>query len=165
MDPHFRCCPDCWPGLDARLRLTQQLLTFRKEANRAIRARGTTVSRPWSDTIFLVGTMMEIVLPGLPIQVAFASVAVIGYLVGRLQRSGGGQPSDATRRELKRARAIVSDLGQIHHRVRRELAQHHNSLAAFKQRVGELSQTAASGDWKQLCDEAERLLKPTQDLA
>jgi len=108
---------------------------------------------------------MEIYVPGLPVQVAFAAIAVIGYLVGRYQRGDGGPPSDATRRELKRARAIVSDLEQIAHRVRRELAQHHNSLAAFKSRVAELSKTAASGDWKVLCDEAERLIKPTQDLA
>lgn len=107
---------------------------------------------------------MEMYLPGLPVQVALAAVAVIGYLVGRFQRSEG-PPSDATRRELKRARAIVNDLEQIAHRVRRELAQHHNSLASFKRRIAELSQTAAVADWKLLCDEAERLLKPTQDLA
>jgi diguanylate cyclase (GGDEF)-like protein len=107
---------------------------------------------------------MEMFLPGLPVQVALAAVAVFGYLFGRYQQTGGA-PSDATRRELKRARAIVNDLEQIAHRVRRELAQHHNSLASFKHRVNELSKTAAAGDWKLLCDEAERLLKPTQDLA
>ena len=90
----------------------------------------------------------------LPVQVALAAVAVFGYLFGRYQRTEG-PPSDATRRELKRARAIVNDLEQIAHRVRRELAQHHNSLAAFKHRVSELSRTAAAGDWK--LDSAHRV--------
>jgi diguanylate cyclase (GGDEF)-like protein len=48
--------------------------------------------------------------------------------------------------------------------VRRELALHHANLANFKRRVAELSQSADAADWRLLCDEAERLLKPTQDL-
>src|SRR4051794_23243583 len=108
---------------------------------------------------------METFLPGLPIPVALAAVAVFGYLFGRLQRPAPGVPSDAARRELKRARAIVTDLEQIAQRIRRELAQHHSSLAVFKNRVGELSKTADACDWRMVCEEAERLLKPTQDLA
>jgi diguanylate cyclase len=107
---------------------------------------------------------MDTFLPGLPIPVALAAVALIGYLFGRFQRSSG-QSSEATRRELKRAEAIVLDLEKIAHRVRRELALHHSNLAAFKRRVGELSKSAEAADWQLLCDEAERLLKPTQDLA
>jgi len=109
---------------------------------------------------------MEFALPSLPIPVALATVALIGYLFGRYQRprttSNG---SEATRRELKRAQAVVVDLERIAHRVRRELALHHANLAMFKRRVGELTETSATGDWHLLCDEAERLLKPTQDLA
>jgi diguanylate cyclase (GGDEF)-like protein len=107
---------------------------------------------------------MDTFLPGLPVPVALAAVALIGYLFGRFQR-GSGQSSEATRRELKRAEAIVLDLEKIAHRVRRELALHHGNLAAFKRRVGELSKSAEAADWQLLCDEAERLLKPTQDLA
>jgi len=107
---------------------------------------------------------MDTYLPGLPIPVALAAVALIGYLFGRFQR-GSGQSSEATRRELKRAEAIVLDLEKIAHRVRRELALHHANLAAFKRRVGELSKSAEAADWQLLWDEAERLLKPTQDLA
>jgi diguanylate cyclase (GGDEF)-like protein len=101
---------------------------------------------------------------GLPLTVAFATVAVIGYWVGRYLRPRPA-PSEATRRELKRAQAIIQDLEKIAHRVRRELALHHSSLATFKNRVDELSHQADSADWRLLCDEAERLLKPTQDLA
>src|SRR5215213_8649263 len=108
---------------------------------------------------------METLLPGLPIPVALAAVAVIGYLIGRSQRRGMTSGSDATRRELKRAQAVVLDLEKIAQRVRRELALHHSNLGAFKRRVGELSTSDNAADWRLLCDEAERLLKPTQELA
>jgi diguanylate cyclase len=108
---------------------------------------------------------MDLFLLGLPIPVALATVTVIGYLVGRHQRPRQAPTSEATRRELKRAKAIVQDLEQIAQRVRRELAMHHANLTAFKRRVDELSRAPESSDWRQLCDEAERLLKPTQDLA
>jgi len=107
---------------------------------------------------------VEITFVGLPITVSFAVVALIGYLVGRWQRASGVQSADATRRELKRAQAIVHDLEKIAQRVRRELALHHANLSTFKRRVRELSQSADAADWRMLCDEAERLLKPTQDL-
>lgn len=102
---------------------------------------------------------------GLPYTVALAAIAVLGYLVGRNQRTGPAPSAEATRRELKRAQAIVNDLEKIAHRVRRELALHHANLATFKRRVGDLSKHPDSADWRLLCDEAERLLKPTQDLA
>jgi diguanylate cyclase len=107
----------------------------------------------------------DFVLPGLPIPVALAAVAVFGYLFGRLQRSNESEKLDSTRRELNRAHAVVNDLEKIAQRVRRELALHHANLATFKRRVGELSKSADTADWQRLCEEAERLLKPTQDLA
>ena len=107
---------------------------------------------------------MEISLIGLPLTVALAAVAALGYWIGRRQSRQAGA-SDATRRELKRAQAIVQDLEKIAHRIRRELALHHGSLATFRRRVGELACAPDGGDWRALCEEAERLLKPTQDLA
>src|SRR5262245_9921067 len=107
---------------------------------------------------------MDTLFPGLPTTVALAAVAVIGYVFGRFQFQGTAPSSDATRRELKRAQAIVLDLEKIAHRVRRELALHHANLATFKRRVGEISKSSDAADWQMLCDEAERLLKPTQDL-
>ena len=56
---------------------------------------------------------MDFSFAGLPVPVAFAAVAVLGYLVGRRHYENGGEPSDATRRELKRAQAIVQDLEKI----------------------------------------------------
>jgi diguanylate cyclase len=107
---------------------------------------------------------VEITIIGLPFTVALAIVALLGYLAGRMQRLGGAQSADATRRELKRAQGVVHDLEKIAQRVRRELALHHANLANFKRRVAELSYSADAADWRLLCDEAERLLKPTQDL-
>jgi diguanylate cyclase len=108
---------------------------------------------------------MSIEVAGLPYTVALASVAALGYLVGRWRRAAPHETSEATRRELKRAQAIILDLEKIAQRVRRELALHHANLAVFKRRVAELSRSAQTEDWKRLCDEAERLLRPTQDLA
>lgn len=108
---------------------------------------------------------MEFFLAGLPVPVALATVAVLGYLIGQRQRPRTGEASEATRRELKRAKAIVQDLERISQRVRRELALHHANLTSFKRRVNELSRAPEASDWRLLCDEAERLLKPTQDLA
>ena len=108
---------------------------------------------------------MDLLLLGLPIPVGLAAVAVLGYLVGRWQAQPPAAISESTRRELKRAQAVVHDLEKIAHRIRRELALHHSNLATFKIRVAELSRAADSADWRLLCDEAERLLKPTQDLA
>ena len=110
-------------------------------------------------------SLFAFTLPGIPIPVALAIVALFGYLFGRFQRASAAQSSEATRRELKRAQGVVNDLEKIAHRVRRELALHHANLATFKRRVGELSQSADNADWQRLCQEAERLLKPTQDLA
>jgi diguanylate cyclase len=107
---------------------------------------------------------MEITLLGLPTTVAFAVIAALAYLAGRWQYKPPAQSAEATRRELKRAQAVVQDLEKIAQRVRRELALHHGNLAMFKRRVRELSQSADAADWRLLCDEAERLLKPTQDL-
>jgi diguanylate cyclase len=102
--------------------------------------------------------------PFLP--VALAVVATIGYLVGlQRQRSAAAPEHEPSRRELKRAQAVVHDLEKAARRVRSELTQHETSLAAFKRRVAELSRQGSGGDWRLLCDEAERLLKPTQDLA
>lgn len=108
---------------------------------------------------------MNIEVAGLPHTVALATVAALGYLVGRWRKGPPAAESEATRRELKRAQAIIVDLEKVAQRVRRELALHHANLAVFKRRVAELSRSSQVEDWKRLCDEAERLLRPTQDLA
>lgn len=108
---------------------------------------------------------MELTLIGLPLSVAFAVMAIIGYWIGRYQRAQDSASAEASRRELKRAQGIVHDLERISQRIRKEVAQHHGNLETFKRRVRELAHQPDTTDWQLLCQEAERLLKPTQELA
>lgn len=103
---------------------------------------------------------------GLPTQVAIAAVAVLGYLVGRRRRAAEAASLDnQSRREMKRAHAIAKDLELIARDVRKSLARHHASVARFKSRIGELSEAQAETAWKDLCAEAEAILRPTMQLA
>jgi diguanylate cyclase (GGDEF)-like protein len=106
---------------------------------------------------------MDLWILGLPTPAALAAVALFGYLVGR---TGWRKRPDAPAHpELKRARAIIRDLESIAQRVRRELAQHQKSVARFKGKVDAMSRDKAPANWMALADEAELLLKPTQELA
>jgi diguanylate cyclase len=102
----------------------------------------------------------------LPMPVALAAVAVIGYLVGRrkreLQRIDGEVQA---RRELKRAQSVAKELERIAEQVRRGIATHHSSVLKFKERVSNLGGDQQDGAWQELCCEAEDMLKPTLRLA
>jgi diguanylate cyclase (GGDEF)-like protein len=95
---------------------------------------------------------------------ALAAVALLGYIIGRsnLRKSAAATPSHP---ELKRARIVIRDLEAIAQRIRRDLAQHHASLVRFKGQVDGMSREAAPANWLALAEEAERLLRPTQELA
>jgi diguanylate cyclase len=101
----------------------------------------------------------------LPVPVALAAVAVIGYLIGRRQIPGTTSPDGESRREMKRAHLIAKDLEKIAKTVRKSLARHHASVARFKGRVSELSDHHNEAAWKELCKEAEDILGPTMELA
>ncbi|MDX1946439.1 MAG: GGDEF domain-containing protein [Pirellulaceae bacterium] len=107
---------------------------------------------------------MDFLTTGLPVSVALAAVAVLGYLFGRSRRPVATEQTTA-RRELKRALAIIRDLETISQHVRRDLAQHHTNLVRFRGKVDELARQSDKADWQILADEAERLLRPTQFLA
>jgi len=49
--------------------------------------------------------------------------------------------------------------------VRQSLAKHHASVSRFKERVGRLSGQQQEAAWKELCREAEDILRPTLQLA
>ncbi len=101
----------------------------------------------------------------IPLPVALSAFAVLGYLFGRQQRrTDGTQEADAVR-DLKRAQSVAKELEQISEAVRRNLATHSTSIARFKERVFELSGQKQESAWKQLCVEAEEMLKPTLRLA
>ena len=101
----------------------------------------------------------------IPLPVALAVIAVLGYMVGRKSRRGAMDEADKARRELRRAKVVAKELEQIAESVRKNLASHHMSVAKFKDRVSELSGADKEAAWQELCREAEQILKPTLRLA
>jgi len=101
----------------------------------------------------------------IPIPFVLAVVATLGYLFGRRGRSGGEDPLHRSRRELRRAHAVATELERIAWQVRRSLARHHGSLSKFKNRVGKLNERQQEAAWKELCRDVEEILKPTLQLA
>ncbi|MCC6126479.1 MAG: GGDEF domain-containing protein [Pirellulales bacterium] len=96
---------------------------------------------------------------------ALAAVATIGYLLGRKNRPDA---NDAVRRsllELKRAQSVALELEKITLTVRKSLSQHHSSVNKFKERVNRMSDLHQEIAWKELCREADEILKPTLQLA
>lgn len=114
------------------------------------------------DSIFQ--TLRE-TLPHLPGPVALGCVAVIGYFVGRLRRTANSKLESQARRELQRAQYVAKELEKIAEAIRTNLTKHDLSVAKFKDRVRELSQGHEEESFKQLCREAEDVLRPTMRLA
>src|SRR5690242_19846714 len=101
----------------------------------------------------------------IPLPMALAIIAVLGYVVGRRSRNHAISEADKARRELRRAKVVARELEQIAEGVRKQLATHHLSVAKFKDRVSKLSVQEKEAAWQELCDEAEQILKPTLRLA
>jgi diguanylate cyclase (GGDEF)-like protein len=102
----------------------------------------------------------------LPVTVALAVVAALGYLFGcRARAVAQATETEQARRELKRAKTVAKELEQISDQVRKNLAMHHGSINRFKDRVTELSIQSKDVAWQELCKEAEDMLKPTLRLA
>lgn len=115
-----------------------------------------------SHLIFVLGDLWH---GPLPIPVALAVVATLGYLVGRRTRTPDNDVLSHSRRELRRAKAVARELEKIAWMVRRNLARHHTNLARFKQRVDHLNNQQEQAAWKDLCREAAEILTPTLRLA
>jgi diguanylate cyclase (GGDEF)-like protein len=101
---------------------------------------------------------------GIPTPVALGAVAVLGYLFGRRRHLQTTELNQA-RRELKRARAVIRELEAISQHVRSSLTHHESSIVTFKERLASLARSDDGAAWQQLCDEAERILRPTQKLS
>jgi diguanylate cyclase (GGDEF)-like protein len=106
----------------------------------------------------------------IPLPLAFALIAALGYFVGLLRRYKDVEvnDNDVVKRsvlELKRARLVASDLEKITMAVQKSLLRHNLSIHKFKQRVDRLSEMQQEIAWKELCREADEILKPTQLLA
>lgn len=102
----------------------------------------------------------------LPAPVALAAMALVGYLAGNLRRrsSGGNEPLQS-RRELKRAQAVIQQLEKISKEIRMNLATHQASIMRFKDRITLLNSQQQEATLNELCQEAERMLRPTMQLA
>jgi diguanylate cyclase len=100
-----------------------------------------------------------------PIPVALAFIATIGYLISRWHRASESNVAIRSGRELRRAQAVATDLEKTARTVRHSLAKYHTSISKFKDRVGRLNEQGEETAWKELCQEAESILAPTLRLA
>lgn len=100
-----------------------------------------------------------------PIPVALAVIATLGYMVARWRRASVEKAVSQSQRELKRAQAVAADLERIAWTVRQSLANYNTSIATFRDRIGRMSDAENEAAWKDLCQEAEGMLKPTLRLA
>ncbi len=101
----------------------------------------------------------------LPMPVALAAVATIGYLIGRSRRTQTESFELHHRRELKRAQHVAKELESIAESVRQHLAAHHASIIQFKDRMFALGSEKNEASWQELCKEAETMVRPTLKLA
>jgi diguanylate cyclase (GGDEF)-like protein len=101
----------------------------------------------------------------IPIPVALGIVATIGYIFGRRAKTTTDESAFRSRRELRRAQLVAAELEKIAWDLRKSLANHHASVSKFRDRVGKLSDEQQEATWRELCREAEDILKPTLHLA
>jgi diguanylate cyclase (GGDEF)-like protein len=103
---------------------------------------------------------------GLPVTVALAAVALIGYMFGQRTRTVMAATLDQRRQqELERAARIAWQLEMVADSLRRDLVAHHSQLSAFKRRLRQVKDSVSDAAWDQLCVEAEAMLGPTMQLA
>ena len=105
-------------------------------------------------------------LVGLPVTVALAAVALIGYLFGQRTRSKlNAVVDDRRQQELERAVRIARQLESIADTLRHDLVTHHAQVGAFKRRLRQAQDGGGDAAWQQLCTEAEAMLGPTMQFA
>jgi len=101
----------------------------------------------------------------IPVPLALAVVAALGYLFGRRGEKVSNDLVLRSRRELRRARSVANELERIAWTVRKSLASHHASVGKFKDRVAKLGEQQEEIAWRELCRESEEILRPTLQLA
>jgi diguanylate cyclase len=124
------------------------------------------VERPFDSADFIVLNRGNLVLIGLPVTVALAAVALIGYMFGQRTRTKMMAALDNRRQqELERAARIAWQLENIADTLRKDLVSHHAQVASFKRRLRQARDHATDEAWELLCTEAEAILGPTMQLA
>jgi diguanylate cyclase (GGDEF)-like protein len=101
----------------------------------------------------------------IPAPLALAIVAAIAFLFGRQSRSGKSHGNGGTRRDVRRAQLVAEELEKIAWDLRKALVRHHTSVSRFRERVGKLNESQQEAAWRDLCKEAEEILRPTLRLA
>jgi diguanylate cyclase len=101
----------------------------------------------------------------IPLPVALAVVATVGYLIGRRRSSSSKDAANNSKRALRHAQSVALELEKISWNIRKNLTKHQANVMRFKDRVGKLSEHQDESAWKELCSEAEEMLKPTLKLA
>jgi diguanylate cyclase len=117
---------------------------------------------PWTG---LIGLLDWLWFPHVPVPLALAIVAMVGYWAGWRRRTSQSEISSQSRRELRRAQAVARELESVSQLIQKHLAKHHASLNRFKHRVSQLDSQQHDEAWKELCLEAEEMLRPTLQLA
>jgi diguanylate cyclase len=112
---------------------------------------------------FQVGGL-ELHWPGIPGPLALAIVATLGYLFGLRNRTLAAV-RDQSRREARRAQLVARDLERVARGVRKALVKHQVSLNRFKERVGRWSDNEDATALRNLCSEAEAMIRPTLRIA
>ena len=100
-----------------------------------------------------------------PILVAMAIVALIGFVFGRRSKPLADDMPGRSRRDLRRAQLVAAELEKIAWDLRKALVRHHASVSKFRERVGKLDDRQQDTAWKDLCRDAEEILRPTLRLA
>jgi len=100
----------------------------------------------------------------LPVTVALAAIATIGYLVGRWSRQATNELVNYSERELLQALAVATELENISMDIHKCLGKHHANITRFKDRIGKLNGQHEGSAWQELCREAEEMLKSTLKL-
>jgi diguanylate cyclase len=101
----------------------------------------------------------------IPIPLALAVVATVGYLMGRRTRKATNEIVEHSKRELRHAQIVATELEKITWGIRKSLAKHHANVTRFKDRISKLNDQHDDTAWKDLCREVDEILKPTLKLA
>lgn len=104
-------------------------------------------------------------LTDLSAPVTLLLVATIAYFYGRRRASKTGAPTVQSRRELRRAQAVASELENITELIRKHVTKHRATLHRFQHRVSRLGETNQDAAMRELFREAEDILQPTIQFA
>jgi diguanylate cyclase (GGDEF)-like protein len=96
--------------------------------------------------------------------VLLASMATLGYVLGRRRTEQPANNRTDTRHEIMRAMAVAQELEAIAYRLRKSMAFHVPSIVKFN---SQLKQWERNSDvsWHALCDRADDVLKPAMRLS